>query len=167
MMVQSTSERPGLLIVDDDPEIRGQMRWSFGSSFQVTEAGDRSEALARQAEARAPLVILDMGLPPLPDDATEGITTLQALLERDASTKIVVVTGKSDAATAIRALDAGAFDYLNKPVDVEELRVILRRAAKLQHIEQMARPEQAAGASADAASFGRVLGSSPAMQKVF
>lgn len=154
---------PGLVVVEDDDDMREQMRWALSSEYQVSEASDRRSAVERQQQLRAPLVTLDLGLPPDAEGAGEGYATLEALLRLDPSTKVVVITGKSDMRTAYGAVERGAFDFISKPVDLEELRVVLRRALYLQRLEQKTRDL----ASPRGDGFEGMLGTSLGMERVF
>jgi two-component system NtrC family response regulator len=157
------AERAKLLVVEDDDDIREQMRWALAGDYEVYEASDRATAIEQQQRIGAPLVTLDVGLPPDVDGRDEGFSVLGALLRLEPSTKVVVITGKGDPETALGAVERGAFDFLNKPVDLDELRVILRRALYLQGLEQKLR---ATGPSAGE-GFEGMLGTSEPMQTVF
>ena len=120
--------KPGLLIVDDQEEIRSQLRWALDDTYDVHPVGNAREALAYMKRERPPLVTLDLGLPPRPDDAVEGLALLEGLLAIDRLTKVVVLTGNNERSSALRAIQSGAFDYIQKPVHLETLRVTLSRA---------------------------------------
>ncbi|MGH7229959.1 MAG: PEP-CTERM-box response regulator transcription factor [Nitrospiraceae bacterium] len=128
--------RPSLLVVEDDPEIRDQMRWAMEDTYAVHLAGTPREALALMKRDRPALVTLDLGLPPRPDDATEGLAVLEGLLGVDRSAKVVVITGNSEKAHALHAIQRGAYDFIQKPVEIETLRIILQRASYLYQLEQ-------------------------------
>ncbi len=159
----TASRQPKLLIVEDDDEMREQMRWAFASDYEVFEASDREAAVAEQRRIRAPLVTLDLGLPPNTDGYEEGFATLEALLRLDSSTKVVVITGKSEQEAALGAVERGAHHFLNKPVDLDELLVILRHALTLQRLDQALREQRPA---ADG-GFEGMLGTSEEMQRIF
>jgi two-component system NtrC family response regulator len=156
--------RSALLIVEDDGEIREQMKWALCSEYRVFEAEDRVAALSVQQSAGAPLVTLDLGLPPNQDGVSEGLQALEELLAQDPTTKIIVITGKSDRKTALEAVEHGAYDYIQKPVELDELKIILRRALHLAGLERENRRlhEQAAGVG-----FEDIIGVCPAMLQVF
>ena len=157
--------RARILIVEDDPDIREQMKWALEADYEVFEAEDRKSALDIQRSAHAPLVTLDLGLPPVPDGITEGLRILEELLAFDSLTKIVVITGKTDRAVALSAVEQGAYDFLQKPIQLDDLRVILRRALYLADLEgENRRLQQQAGA---ASGTGDIIGVSASMQKVF
>ncbi len=155
---------PGLLIVEDDAEIREQMKWALMSEYHILEAGDRVSAVNIVLAKHPQLVTLDLGLPPHPDEAGEGCATLEELLAIDPLIKIIVVTGNSERSNALKAIGLGAYDFIHKPVQLDILRVILQRASYLSNIERENRNllEQE-----PACAFQGILGSSPVMQKVF
>jgi two-component system NtrC family response regulator len=152
-----------LLVVDDDADLRGQMRWALADEFEVSLAGDREEALARARDDQPAVITLDLGLPPHPGGVEEGFATLEALRFADAAAKVVVITGREERAHALRAVDEGAYDFFVKPIDVEELKVVLRRALKLHALERENRELRQQTAS----DFEGMLGTSSRMQEVY
>jgi two-component system NtrC family response regulator len=155
--------KPRLLVVDDDEDLRSQMRWALADEFEISLAGSREEALERARQERPAVVTLDLGLPPHPGGVEEGFATLEELRASDNDAKVVVITGREDRAHALRAIDQGAYDFFVKPIDVEELKVVLRRALKLHALERENRELRQQTASA----FEGMLGTSPRMQEVF
>jgi two-component system NtrC family response regulator len=131
--------KSGLLIVDDDEEIREQLRWALEDTYTVYSAGNSREALAYMKRDRPPLVTLDLGLPPRPTEAVEGLALLEALLSVDRLTKVVVLTGNNERANALQAVQLGAYDFMQKPVHLETLKLILSRAAYVAQLEQETR----------------------------
>jgi len=158
------SRLPTLLLIDDDAEIRDQMKWALVSEYQIVEAADRIAALTQARLMEPALVLLDLGLPPDIDGATEGLAILRELLQLNPTTKVIVITGNSDRAKAIMAIDGGAYDFIEKPVRLEVLRVVLQRAAYLADLEQENRRLQQ---KHEEHSFEGLLGESPQMQAVF
>lgn len=126
--------KSSLLIVDDDPGLQKQLRWCF-EDYDVTVVGDREEALAAMAREPAAVVTLDLGLPPDPANASEGLRALDEILELAPRTKVVVVTGNDDREIAVRAVAQGAYDFYEKPVDPDVLRLIVERAFRLSELE--------------------------------
>ncbi|MCB1877874.1 MAG: PEP-CTERM-box response regulator transcription factor [Chromatiales bacterium] len=124
-----------LLVVEDDPGLQSQLRWSF-DDLDVVVAGDRESALAQLRRYEPPVVTLDLGLPPDPGGASEGLATLEAILRLQPGTKVIVVTGNDDRAHAVEAVGMGAYDYYQKPIDPELLNMVVQRAFKLQELEQ-------------------------------
>jgi len=128
-------------------------------------AESRAAALALVNEVRPDVVSLDLGLPPHPDTAEEGLLTLGELLRAAPTTKVIVVTGNGDRANARRAVELGAFDYLSKPIDLEEFETILRRGIYLQSLE-IENTQVAAEAEASI-RFEEIIGATPRMREVF
>ncbi len=159
----SKSERkPGLLVVEDDPGLQKQLKWAF-AGHEVELAGDRSEAVDAVRRLRPPVVTLDLGLPPDAANASEGMAALEEILSIAPGTKVIVVTGNDDRDNALRAIAVGAYDYYQKPVDADELSLIVQRAQRLYELEQENR--RLAERQRSNALEG-VIGSSPSMMKV-
>ncbi len=156
--------KPLLLIVDDDEEIRSQLRWALTDEFEILLAEDRASALAAFREKHPPLVLLDLGLPPSPAAPTEGLQTLEEILAEDRLAKVIIVSGQGERANAMRAIGQGAWDFVGKPVDTAELRSILRRA---HHVSQLDRDYHALQREFREESFEGILGTSPGMQEVY
>ena len=153
-----------LLVVDDDAEIREQLKWALSSEYVVLEAEDRPTALALTRREHPSLVLLDLGLPPAPNDATEGLAALEQFLAVDRLPKVIVMTGNSDRTNALQAVQLGAYDYIHKPIQLDILKVILGRAAYLHCLGQEHREiEEKRGVG----EFEDILGVSSAMQRVF
>jgi two-component system, NtrC family, response regulator len=156
--------KPSLLIVDDDEEIRTQMKWALVEDYEVSIAGDRAEALSNFKSVRPMVVILDLGLPPRPNSPEEGFATLTSILEIEPTTKIIIVSGQNEKENAVRAVGATVYDFLCKPVQVEELRFLLQRCFYLAGLERDYRELQK---SARVDLFEGMIGTSPQMQAVF
>jgi two-component system, NtrC family, response regulator len=154
-----------LLIVDDDEAIRTQLKYALRDEYTLLFAEDRAQTLAAIHDHRPALVSLDLGLPPAAEGATEGLKALDEILRAAPTTKVVVVTGNSDRENAVKAVSLGAFDYQLKPIDLEEFRVVLRRAAYLQGLAD----EEVAAAQAEEAGvrFEELLGNTPAIRHIF
>src|SRR6266404_2135201 len=156
--------KPTLLIVDDDAEIRTQMKWALGNEYEVVSAEDRASAVSAYKKSRPIAVLLDLGLPPQPNDTTEGMAILTELLNIDNHAKIIVISGQGKKQNALEAVGAGAYDFLCKPIDVEELKFILGRCVYVAKLEAEFREMQR---KAPADVFENMLGTSPQMQGVF
>lgn len=137
-----TDASTALLVVDDDPGIRKQLKWAF-DAYAVQVAKDRDGAVATHAKNPAPVVLLDLGLPPDVDGPSEGLAALQGILSHAHHTKVVVMTGQRERAYALKALELGAYDYYEKPLDLGELAIIVERAFKLAALEAENRDLQA------------------------
>jgi two-component system NtrC family response regulator len=124
-----------LLIVEDDPGLQKQLKWSF-SDYELAIAGDREQALNELRRLDPPVATLDLGLPPDPTNASEGLQALADILQVAPDIKVIVVTGYDDRATAVKAIAQGAYDFYEKPVDPDLLRIIIERAQRLHELEQ-------------------------------
>lgn len=156
--------KPKLLIVDDDEDIRTQMKWALAKDYAVHLAEDRASALETFAAERPGVVMLDLGLPPHPNAPDEGLATLTGLLAVDRMAKVIIVSGQGEKENTLKAVGAGAYDFLTKPVDMNELKLLLRRAFHVAGLErEYAELQQ--GLLAD--TFEGMVGTSPAMQDVF
>jgi two-component system, NtrC family, response regulator len=156
---------PTLLIVDDDEAIRTQLKYSLRDDFTLLFAEDRSGALALVRSEHPDLVSLDLGLPPHSDAAEEGLKALDEIMMATPDTKVVVLTGNSDRENAIRALQLGAFDYHLKPIRLNELKIVLQRAAYLKKLD--AESEKSLRSSESTTHFAEILGNTPAMREIF
>ena len=156
--------KPKLLIVDDDEEILTQMKWALGPDYEVLLAGERSEALKTFNSYRPAVTILDLGLPPRPNEPDEGLAALSGLLAMDGTAKVIIISGQGDKENALRAVGAGAYDFLCKPIEIEELKLLLRRCFYLANLEKEYRDMQR---SSGAETFEGMIGTSTQMQDVF
>ena len=111
-----------LLIVEDDLGLQKQLKWSF-EAYQTVIAGNRNEAITALRRYMPSVVTLDLGLPPDPANASVGIKTLQEILELAPATKVIVVTGNDDRCIAIQAVAMGAYDFYQKPIDIDILQL--------------------------------------------
>ena len=148
--------KPKILIVDDDEEIRTQMKWGLAKTYEIFLAEDRPSALEVFQDKRPLLVLLDLGLPPNPGDPEEGLATLSELLALDRLTKVVVVTGQGEKAVALRAIGSGAWDFLCKPV-VKRGLYVAGLDAEVRQMQQVLSGN----------TFEGMLGGSPAMRSAF
>jgi len=134
-MAQAKPETlPKLLIVEDDEGLQAQLKWAY-EDFDVTIVGDRESALAALRAEEPSVVTLDLGLPPDPDGTTEGFAVLDAIMALRPETKVIVASGHGAHESALRAIENGAYDFYQKPVDIEALGLIVRRALNLAKIE--------------------------------
>ena len=156
--------RSTLLIVEDDEDIRTQMKWALSSDYEVAVAGDCVGAVAAFTANHPSVTLLDLGLPPRPNDPDEGMATLTSLLTLDPLAKVIIVSGQGDKQNALRAVGSGAYDFLCKPVDMDELKLVLQRCVYVAELEQEYRALQQ-GQKAD--DFDGMVGASPPMQGVF
>lgn len=158
------SEKPILLVVEDDAGLQKQLKWAY-EDYEVVLAGNREEAIS-QLRALAPHVVtLDLGLPPEPDGTEEGFAVLREIIKLKPDTKVIVASGHGARESALGAIELGAWDFYQKPVDIDELGLIVRRAF---HVHALETENQRLNmrASADHRTLGGLITAAPEMLKV-
>lgn len=158
---QQGGEKRTLLIVEDDLGLQSQLRWHF-EEYNVVVAVNRDEALTALRRERPAVILQDLGLPPDDEGVEEGFATLQESLAIDPTLKVVVVTGHSDNANALRAVSMGAYDFYQKPVDTNILDLIVQRAFQMAGLEEQLRKAQTEQSS----PLQGIIASSPQMLKI-
>ena len=123
-----------ILLVEDDPGLQKQLKWSL-ADYALIIAADRDSAIAQLRRHEPPVVLLDLGLPPDADGATEGLAALQEMLSLAPATKVIVVTGNLDRSNAVQAIQLGAYDFFQKPFDPEVLALMIARALHVHALE--------------------------------
>ncbi len=156
---------PKLLIVEDNADLRENMRWALMAEYSVFEADSMQSCMEVFEREYPEVVCLDMGLDNIPDG---GLAIIDKLLLLKRHTKIIVITANTSTTLGPEAVRRGAFDYFNKPVDIEQLKLTISRALRIGSFEQ----QQEASTSSenptmqiDTSIF--MVGNSPAMQQVF
>ncbi len=134
-MTQTEKNTQRLLIVEDDAALRAQLKWSF-EGLEVFFAENRQQAIAALRLHEPQVVLQDLGLPPDAEGTAEGFATLAQILELAPATKVIVVTGNHDRDSAVKAVAAGAWDFYEKPVDADVLRLLVSRAFHIALLEQ-------------------------------
>ncbi|HXT81167.1 MAG TPA: PEP-CTERM-box response regulator transcription factor [Acetobacteraceae bacterium] len=127
--------KPKLLIVEDDEGLCSQYRWAFPAS-DVLLAQTRAQAVALVKKENPPIAIMDLGLPPDPDGVSEGFATLEEVQRIAPQIKVIVVTGNGERKNALKAVAGGAYDFCEKPVEIEVLRTIIERGLNLHRLEE-------------------------------
>jgi two-component system NtrC family response regulator len=154
-----------LLVVEDDEGLQRQLRWSY-DDYDVVIAGSREAAIEALRAHDPDVVTLDLGLPPDPDGVSEGFATLGEILRLRPATKVIVASGHGARESARRAIAEGAFDFYQKPVDIDELGMIVRRAFHVADLEaENRRLAETVNAGAGDVLGGIITGS-PEMMKV-
>lgn len=153
-----------LLIVDDDEDLRTQMKWALTADYDISLAEDRESAIAMINKEQPAVVTLDLGLPPNPAGVEEGFAVLDHILDAYSQTKVIIITGRGEKENALRAVEKGAYDFFYKPIQLDELKVVLRRAFHLSQLEQEQR-EMRHRLSGN--TFEDMIGTSQKMQDVF
>jgi two-component system NtrC family response regulator len=153
---------PVLLVVEDDEGLQRQLKWAY-EGYRVVSAVDRPAAIEALRAHEPPVVTLDLGLPPDADGTTEGFATLEEILKLKPDTKVIVATGHGAHESALRAIAMGAYDFYKKPVDIDELGMIVARAFHLHAIEtENRRLESSAGDTV----LGSIVSAAPEMLTV-
>ncbi len=156
-----------LLIVDDSGEIRKQLKWGLAKTYKILLAESVDEALKLFRQHHPKVVTLDLGLPPDIDGASEGLRCLEEMLRSEPATKIIVLSGNEDHANALMAVDMGAYDYYHKPINLDELKIILSRAFHVAGLEEENRRLQQSAGSDNEQGYSGIFGQCPQMQQVF
>jgi DNA-binding NtrC family response regulator len=123
--------KPVILVVDDDPGLRDAFRVILEDQYEVLEAPDGLPALDIIRNNQVDLVLLDIRLP-----AMDGIDVLGRIKAIDEQVEVILVTAVKTVRTAVSAMKLGAFDYLTKPFDEEELLTLIRRALEKRSLER-------------------------------
>jgi two-component system NtrC family response regulator len=156
--------KPRLLIVEDDEGLQRQLRWAY-EDYEVLVASDRAAAVNILRAEEPPVVTLDLGLPPDPDGTSEGFAVLETILSLKPETKVIVASGHGARESALKAIASGAYDFYQKPVDIDQLGLIVRRAFQLHGIEtENRRLEEKAGD--EKTILGTMITGAPEMLKV-
>jgi two-component system, NtrC family, response regulator len=155
-----------LLIVDDSEEIRKQLKWAFAKDYAVHTAKDRQEALALVNKMDPKVVTLDLGLPPDEGGTTEGLRCLEQIISQEPGIKVIVITGNDQRENALKAIQLGAYDFFQKPVNIDELRILMKRAFHLAAIEEE-NQELYAALERKTTQFGGMIGQCTGMQEIF
>ena len=156
--------KPKLLVIEDDASIATQMKWALAQDYEILLAEDRSSALEAFGKERPSVVTLDLGLPPSPGEVKEGFLLLAEMLSQDHLAKVIVVTGQGEKDHALKAIGEGAYDFFSKPIEIEELKVVLNRAF---YVSQLEREHRKLQQRLSGESFEGMLGTSPQMQEIF
>ncbi|HET6535700.1 MAG TPA: PEP-CTERM-box response regulator transcription factor [Sphingomicrobium sp.] len=157
-----TKEIKVLLVVEDDEGLQRQLKWAY-EGYEVVCAGDRRSAIEALRAHEPSVVTLDLGLPPDPDGTDEGFAVLEEILRLKPDAKVIVATGHGARESATRAIAMGAYDFYRKPVDIDELGMIVARAFHLRDIEEENRRLET---GASATMLGSIITAAPEMLKV-
>ena len=156
------TDLPVLLVVEDDEGLQRQLKWAY-DGYQVVCAGDRQSAVEAMRVHEPAVVTLDLGLPPDEDGTEEGFATLAEILKLKPGTKVIIATGHGARESALKAIGMGAYDFYRKPVDIDELGLIVARAFHLHEIEdENRRLESGVGNTV----LGSIISAAPEMLKV-
>ena len=154
-----------ILIVDDDEGQRKQLYWALKDYYEAFQATNRLETLQIISENPVDLVLLDLHLPPTENTPEEGMKTLREIKRIRPDMVVVVITADGDKKTSLEAVKHGAYDYFNKPVDLQEVKVVLRRALCMQSLERQ--NERLQQELENRYTFTNIVGKSKRMQEIF
>jgi two-component system NtrC family response regulator len=154
--------RRRLLIVEDDPALQKQMCWAF-DQYETIVAGDRESAIAQVRRHEPAVITMDLGLPPRPDDPTEGLQLLEEIHALAPDTKVIVLTGQNDRANALRAIALGAYDFCEKPFEPVILTLTIERAFRVHDLQEENRRLQALQ---QAPAMAGIITRDPGMQRI-
>ncbi len=156
-----TASKPKLLVVEDDTGLQRQLRWAY-EGYEVVVAGDRAEAIEALRAHEPQVVTLDLGLPPDPDGTSEGLAALADILALKPDCKVIVASGHGARESALAAIAGGAWDFYQKPIDIDQLGLIVARAFHVHALEA----ENRRLAAAPAAGLGGLVTAAPEMLAV-
>ncbi|WP_164117272.1 PEP-CTERM-box response regulator transcription factor [Sphingorhabdus sp. Alg239-R122] len=164
MVEKNSKNLPKLLVVEDDAGLQKQLKWAY-EDFTVLLAGSREEALTLLRSEEPDVVTLDLGLPPDPDGTTEGFAALEQILQAKPGTKVIIASGHGARESALQAMAQGAYDFYSKPVDIDELGMIVKRAF---HVHALERENIALQAKVgeDHRVLGQMVTAAPEMMQV-
>ncbi|MGH9846169.1 MAG: sigma-54-dependent transcriptional regulator, partial [Blastocatellia bacterium] len=129
-------QKQTVLVVDDHESVRKQIYWTLEENYQVLEAASRAQALALLEKNEVDVVLCDLRLPPHESDITEGLAILESVRALNPLLPVIVITGDEDRETALKVVQRGAYDLFYKPFNVEEVEIIVRRAAQHYRLEK-------------------------------
>ena len=149
-----------VLLIDDEARVRASLKAVLEPTYDTIQAGDAQEGLELFRKEAPHLVLLDVILP-----GTDGLSLLQTLRAEDRTAPVIMLTGTKSVKTAVDAMKFGAADYLSKPFDVEELRIIVERALQDQELQREVKQLRAQVVRRYA--FHNLIGKSPPMQDIY
>lgn len=154
--------KPKILLVDDEENILKQVRWALEADYDVFTTSAESEAMSIFEKESPPVVTLDLSLNPHDTTDLGGMRLLEQILFHEPSTRAIVITGTDDDKNALAAVRLGAFDYYTKPIRLDELKVMIRRALHIHQLQQrVQRVDQA-----ERNGFHGVVGASKVMKDI-
>ncbi|GAB7026138.1 PEP-CTERM-box response regulator transcription factor [Geotalea toluenoxydans] len=155
-----------LLIIEDNCELRKQLKWGVGKEYDVMFAGNCKEAIALFYRYRPKVVTLGIGLSPDENGIVEGFRCLEQILSHSPTTRVIVITEHERRDIGLKAVQTGAYDFYRKPIQMSELRVIINRAFNLLDMEEK-NARQPSALEQKGCGFGGIIGQSPQMLQVF
>ena len=155
-----TSLKKRVLLIDDEARVRASLKSVLEPTYETIQAADAQEGLEMFRKEAPHLVLLDVILP-----GTDGLSVLQTLRAEDRTLPVIMLTGTKSVKTAVDAMKMGAADYLSKPFEVEELRIVVERALTAQELQQEVKQLRAQVVQRYA--FHNLIGKCPLMQDIY
>ncbi len=149
-----------VLLIDDEARVRTSLKMVLEPNYEILQAADAQEGLEAFRKEGPDLVLLDVILP-----GTDGLAVLETLRSESRMTPVIMLTGTKSVKTAVDAMKLGAADYLSKPFDVEELRIVVDRALSSQALEREVKQLRAQVVQRYA--FHNLIGKSQGMQEIY
>lgn len=140
------------------------MKWALAADYEVHLAEDRQSAMSVMLAKKPDVVTLDLGLPPNPAGVEEGFAILNQILDKYSSTKVIIITGRGEKEHALQAIDKGAYDFFYKPIELDELKIVLGRAF---HIARLEKEQLEFKQRLSGDTFEFMTGTSQVMQDLF
>jgi len=155
-----TARRRRVLIVDDEPGIRESLRLTLRDEYDLMLAESGEEALRAAQSSRPDVVLLDIVMPGM-----DGLAALERLKAFDPCLPVIMVTATKTIKTAVTAIKLGAYDYIQKPFEIEDLRIILNNATRSAALEREV--EELRAEVGRRYQLGNIIGRSERMQEIF
>ncbi len=150
-----------ILITDDDQAHRTMLKANLSQAgYRIIEAADGDEVSAILDTEPIDLILLDLKMKRL-----QGMETLALLQQQNSQVPVIIITAFSSVESAVKAMKRGAFDYITKPIDIEELKLMITRA--LGYEELKAENRNLKEQLREQFSITKIIGSSPVMQELF
>ena len=153
-----------ILVVDDDEGIRSQLKWALDDDYIVETAADVAETKQKLTSFKPNLITLDITLSPFSGDP-DGINLLAEVVRWDPITKVIMITGMEDKNKALEAVRLGAYDFYQKPIDINEIKIIISRALGMQYLER--ENQRLADQIIQTSAYQNIIGNHPSMQEIF
>jgi two-component system NtrC family response regulator len=155
--------KPKILVIEDEEAIAKQMKWSLENEFHVLSASYENEATETFVSERPPVVTLDLSLNPERPKDLGGLRVLERIMQHEPSTRVIIISGNEEESSVLQALRLGAFDYYSKPIVLEELKIMIRRALHIHRLHQRLQ----ASVSPSTEDFFGLIGTSAVMQEIY
>ena len=158
------ANKPKILIVDDDEGIRNQLKWALAENYEIEMSASVTETQRKIREFSPDLLTLDISLSPFAGEP-DGIDLLGEVIKWDQTVKVIMITGLEDKSKALEAVRLGAYDFYQKPIDLNEIKIIISRALNMQRLERENR--RLAEKIIEANAYQNIIGTHPSMQEIF